>query len=71
MHALANFKGRAKKESKQELYFQHRHFCKGKTKTKQRWATSRGNCVPCNFIHRSAILSLFAGWGVPEPQCSL
>ncbi len=24
-----------------------------------------------NFIRGSAILNLFAGWGVPEPQCSM
>ncbi len=51
--------------------FQHRSFCKGKTRTEQWWATSRSYWVSCNFIHRSAILNLFAGWGVPEPQCSI
>ncbi len=29
------------------------------------------NWVSWNFIRRSAILNLFAGWGVPEPQCSM
>ncbi len=41
-----------------------------KTRTEQWWATSRSYWVSLNFIRRSAILNLFAGWGVPDPQCS-
>ncbi len=51
--------------------FQHRSFCKGKTRAEQWWATSRSYGVSWNFIRRSATLNLVAGWGVPEPHCSM
>ncbi len=35
--------------------------------TKQCCAKLRGNYASCYFIHRSAILKLFAGWRVFEP----
>ncbi len=64
-----------KVKSKQELYFvkgnyeifSNRSFFKGKTRTEQWWAISRNYSDFWNFMRRSAILNLFAGWGVLEP----
>ncbi len=65
--------------SKQELYFVKENYeifstevsAREKTRTEQWWATSRSYWVSWNFIRSSAILNLFAGRGVPEPQCSM
>ncbi len=64
--------------SKQEVYFvkeitkfSAQPFGKHKTRTEQWWATSGSYCVSWNFIRHSAILNFFAGWGAPEPQCSM
>ncbi len=49
----------------------HRNFLKGKMKTEQCLATSRSNCVSCNYIRRSAILNWLPGWRASKQKWSL
>ncbi len=43
-------------------HFQYRNFCKERTKTEQPWATSRGDCVFCTLVRRSANLNWVTDW---------
>ncbi len=51
--------------------FQHRSFCKGKTRTIAVVRHIKELLGLLEIHYRSANLNLFAGWGVPEPQCSM
>ncbi len=47
-------------------HFRLKHFCKGKSKTEQCWATPRDN-----WVNRSAIWNWLVGWRVSVPQWSI